>query len=193
MTVPIHRLDEVLRYVRYVENPEGLEILRGERTTDSPGVVDLKPRDHAVELRAPRPAEPLPMTLPVRITGLNRRWSAGLFQKRGFVKGDHGSGEDRYRALGMDCEGNAYVPLYANWADQTHILAGHPVVAGPEASEVFIQVTRISDDPPRFHVSLNNPSEKIVTTALRVAMPMPALEFREKRVTLRPGEYVRVQ
>ena len=90
------------------------------------------------------------MTLPVRITGLNRRWSAGLFQKRGFVKGDHGGGEDRYRALGIDIEGNAYVPLYANWADQTHILAGHPVVAGPEALEVFIQVTRISDDPPRF-------------------------------------------
>ena len=39
----------------------------------------------------------------------------------------------------------------------------------------------------------NNPSEKTITTALRFAMTMPGLEFQEKRVTLRPGEYLRVQ
>jgi hypothetical protein len=193
VTVAIHRLEDVLRYVQGLETPEGLEILRGERISDSPGVVDLKPHDYAVELRAPRPARPLPMTVPVRITGLQRRWSAGLFQKRGYVKGDYGSGENRYRELGIDREGCAYVPLYANWSGQTDILAGHPVVAGPEAAGMFIQVTRISDDPPGFHVSLNNPTDETVTTTLRVAMPMPGLEFPENRITVGPGENLLVQ
>jgi hypothetical protein len=193
VTVPVHTRDDVLRYVRYVEHPDGLEITRGERITASPGIVDLKPHDHAIELRLPRPAQPLPMTLPVRITGLHRRWSAGLFQRAGYVKGDYGGGENRYREMGLDVDGNAYVPVYANWSDQTQILAGHPVVAGPEAAEVFIQVTRISDDPPRFHVALNNPTDNTITTTLRVAMPMPGLEFPEKQITLGPGAYLPVQ
>jgi hypothetical protein len=58
---------------------------------------------------------------------------------------------------------------------------------------MFIQVTRISDDPPGFHVSLNNPTDETITTTLRVAMPMPGLEFAEKRVTVGAGEYVLVQ
>jgi hypothetical protein len=193
VTVPIHRLEDVLPFVRNLEQPEGLQILRGERIAGSPGLVDLRPHDHAIELRAPRPRRPLPMTLPVRLTGLNRRWSAGLFQRQGYVKGDYGGGRNRYRALGMDVNGDAYIPLYANWADQTHVLAGHPVAAGPEANSLFIEVTRVSDDPPRFHVSVNNPTDQTIATTLRVAMPMPGLDFQQKRITLPPGAYMVVQ
>jgi hypothetical protein len=193
VSVSIHSLDDVLQYVRYLENPDRWEILRGERIGDSPGIVDLKPIDYAVEFCLSRPAQPLPMTLPVRVTGLNRRWSAGLFQERGYVKGDHGSGKRRYRALGLDVEGNAYVPVYANWDFRTHLRAGHPVVAGPEASELFIQVTRVSDAPPRFHVAVNNPTDQKITTTLRAPMPMLGLDVYLQRVTLRPGEYLVVQ
>ena len=58
---------------------------------------------------------------------------------------------------------------------------------------MFIQVTRISDDPPGFHVSLNNPTDQTITTTLRAAMPMPGLEFQEERVAVGPGEYVLVE
>jgi hypothetical protein len=191
--VPVHTLADVERCVRYVQAPDGFDLRRGQRLADSPGLVDLAPADGAVEFVLPRPPTPLAMTLPIRVTGLNRRWSAGLCQQQGYVKGDYGTGEDRYRALGLDAEGNAYVPVYANWADTTHLVAGHPVVAGPEGADLFIQVTRVADEPPRYHVSANNPADAPVTATLRVAMPMPGLDFAPRQLTLKPGEYVLIQ
>jgi hypothetical protein len=109
--VPVHSMQDVERYVGYVTAPAGLEVRRGRRLAESPGIVDLELEEYAVELRIPRlPAADLPLTLPVRLCGLNRRWSAGVFQYTGYVKGAYGSGENRYRALGMDGDGNAYLP-----------------------------------------------------------------------------------
>ncbi|MFV2070479.1 MAG: hypothetical protein ACC645_26225, partial [Pirellulales bacterium] len=147
----------------------------------------------AVEFSVPRPSKPLPMTLPIRLSGMNRRWSAGLLQYEGYVKGDYGTGEKRYRAMGIDVDGYAYVPVYAHWADNTHMLAGHPVVAGPEGRDLFIQVTRVHDDPPRYHVSVNNPTDKPVVTTLRNAMGLPGINFHSKRVVLEPGQYLLIQ
>lgn len=108
------------------------------------------------------------------------------------MKGDYGTGEDRYRAAGLDVEGNAYIPIYTNCADTTHVVAGHPVVADTAGKDLFIQVTRVHDAPTRFHVSVNNPTDETVTTVLKVAMPMPGLGFEDSEVTLKPGEYLLV-
>ncbi len=139
--------------------------------------------------RCPRPAAKLSLTLPCRIVGLNPRWSAGLLQKQGYVKGDYGSGENRYRALGLDLEGNAYLPLYVELAERTHVVAGHPVIAGPEGAELFIQVTKVGHNPDRWHVSVNNPTDRAITTTLRAEMALPGLELPAEPVTLQPGEY----
>jgi hypothetical protein len=189
LNVEVKTQAELLRYAEYLQKPLGLQVLRGQRV-ESPGLVELKPdAQYAVELAIPRPAARLSLTLPCRVTGLNPRWSAGLFQKQGYVKGDYGSGENRYRALGLDLEGNAYVPLYVELAERTHVVAGHPVIAGPEGSELFIQVTKVGRNPDRWHVSVNNPTDRAITTTLRAEMKLPGLDFSPRALTLKPGEY----
>ena len=70
------------------------------------------------------------------------------------------------------------------------MVLGHPVIAGPEGRELFIQVTKVGAGPDRWHVSVNNPTDRTITATLRKAMPLPGLEFPDKTLTLAPGEYV---
>jgi hypothetical protein len=189
LNVEVKTPAKLVEYVRYLQQPAGLQVLRGQRV-ESPGLLELRVDDSgAVELVVPQPSNSLSLTLPCLISGLNPRWSAGLLQQQGYVKGDYGDGNHRYRALGLDLEGNAYVPLYVELAPQTHIVAGHPVTAGPEGTELFIQVTKVGHDPDRWHVSVNNPTDRVITTTLRPAMELPALTFSSQSVTLQPGEY----
>ena len=125
--------------------------------------------------------------------GLNRRWSVGLFQKAGYVKGDYGTGENRYRALGLDLDGNAYIPLYVDYAESTHVVVGHPIVAGPEGKDLFIQVTYMNENLHRWHVSVNNPTDTAITTILRLIMELPGFEFAPQRITVPAGGYVVVK
>jgi len=187
--VEVKDASDLTRIYSYLREPTGMKVLRGRRL-DTGGLLEFAPDDYAVALLVPKPPQKTNLTLPVRVTGLNRRWSAGLFQKTGYVKGDYGTGQNRYRALGVDVYGNAYVPLYVDLAEQTHIMAGHPVVAGPEGKDLFIQVTKVANEPPTWHVSVNNPTDRPITTTLRKAMDLPGLQFPEGRITLRPGAYV---
>jgi hypothetical protein len=189
LNVEVKTQAELLRYVEYLRQPTALQVLRGRRV-ESPGLLELQPDEQFVaELAIPRPATQLSLTVPCRITGLNPRWSAGLLQKQGYVKGDYGNGENRYRALGLDLEGNAYVPLYVELAERTHMVAGHPVIAGAEGADLFIQVTKVGHDPDRWHVSVNNPTDRVITTTLRAAMPLTGLDLPVQPLTLQPGEY----
>jgi hypothetical protein len=187
--VPIKSPQDFVRVLEYLKDPAGMTITRGKRI-ESPRVVELEPVEGAVELIVPKPSDREKFTLPLRIRNLNPRWSAGLFQKTGYVKGDYGTGENRYRPLGLDLAGNAYVPLYVSWAEKTHIVAGHPVVAGAEGKDLFIQVTHINDNPQKWHVSVNNPTDQSVTTTLRKAMDLPGLAFESQKVTVPAGGYV---
>jgi hypothetical protein len=123
------------------------------------------------------------------VSGLKPNWSAGLFQKEGYVKGDYGSGKNRYRALGLDFHGFAYIPLYVDLAEKNHILAGHPVVTFPEWEALSIQVTKVGINPDRWHVSVNNPTYRTITTRLRTTMDLPGLKVPDQPLTLKPGEY----
>ena len=178
----------ITRLVQYVAAPTGMELLRGKRVA-SPGFVECTPDNGAVEVRIPCPAEKRKLTLPLRINGLNRRWSAGLFQKAGYVKGDYGSGANRYRPLGVDRWGCAYVPLYVDMVPKTQVLAGHPVVADQRARELFIQVTHLFEKPQQWHVSVNNPTDRPIETELHKTMELPGFVFKKRSVTLQPGEY----
>ena len=193
VNVEVRSSEDLQRYVAYLSRPEGMRLLRGTRL-DRPGPVDLAPdAGYAVELVLPRPGRKLQLTLPVCIAGLNPRWSAGLFQRKGYVKGDYGPGENRYRALGLDLSGRAYVPLYPDYAELTHVVAGHPVIAGPEGKDLFIQATKVGQSPDRWHVSVNNPTDRIIATTLTRTIPLPGLELPQTKITLAPGRYVVVQ
>jgi hypothetical protein len=196
MGVPIniecHNIEDVTRRLAYLDDPTGMKLLRGKRV-ESPGFIEVAPDNGAVEVTVPKPAEKTDMTLPLRVTGLNRRWTAGLFQKKGYVKGDYGTGDNRFRELGLDVYGNAYVPLYVDKAAETHMVAGHPVVADAAGKDLFIQVTHVYEGPDQWHVSVNNPTDKPIKTTLHKAMDLPGLEFRDKMLTVKPGEYVVLQ
>ena len=69
-------------------------------------------------------------------------------------------------------------------------VAGHPVIAGPEAKDLFIQVTHIGQTPDRWHVSLNNPLDQPVSTTLRKSIDLPGFDFPPTALTLEPGEYL---
>jgi hypothetical protein len=188
LDVPVHTPEGLKKYADYLAQPAGMQILRGKRA-DSPGVLELTPSDSAVELSIPRPASRLSLTVPLLVRGLNTRWSVGLFQKAGYSKGFYGPGTNRYRPVGLDFDGNAYIPLYVDWADLTHVKVGHPIVADGSGKDLFIQVTKVADGPDRWHVSVNNPTDKEVTTTLRKAMDLPGFAFAEMRITFQPGEY----
>jgi hypothetical protein len=193
LDVEIHTAADLQQYASYLEKPEGMEVLRGRRVA-GPGVVEVAPDARlAVEIMVPRPPRKLSLTLPCLVDGLNPRWSAGLFQKQGYVKGDYGSGENRYRAIGLDGEGKAYVPLYVDHADRTHVVIGHPIIAGPEAAELFIQVTKVGEKPDRWHISVNNPTDKPIATTLRQSIPLPGLVFPDCKLTVAPGQYAVLQ
>ncbi|MHB9025369.1 MAG: hypothetical protein ACYC7E_14570 [Armatimonadota bacterium] len=189
---PISKADEFLPYVNYLQEPAGVTLSRGTRVP-GPGLYEVKPAQGAVEITATQAGAPTEMLLPVCVRGLNPRWSAGLYQVAGYSKGFHGTGDNRYRALGMDFAGDAWFSLYTSAAPRTHVIAGHPVIAGPEGADLFIQVTKVADEPARWHVSVNNPTDKPITTTLRKAIALPGFDFPNKPITLRPGEYVVLQ
>ncbi|MBU4212646.1 MAG: hypothetical protein KKD33_08695, partial [Verrucomicrobia bacterium] len=186
--VEINTTEAVQRLRSYLASPEKMQVLRGAKTAES-GFVDIAPKDYAIEIVIPKPSTNLNMTLPVRVPHLNRNWSAGLFQKKGYVKGVYGTGENRYRGLGLDFEGSAHIPLYVDKAETTHILAGHPVVADERGKNIAINVMHLFDAPHQWHVAVNNLTDKPVTTKLTQAMDLPRLDFEEREITLAPGEY----
>jgi hypothetical protein len=156
-------------------------------------VYEVQPDNYAVHLAVPRPGVQRQLTLPVMVDGLNRRWSAGLWQLNGFVKGDYGSGANRYRAVGLDLDGRAYIPLYPDLAALTEIEVGHPVVADAQGQDLFIQVTALSGGTitnPQYQwaVAVNNPTDSPITTVLTQNMALPDFYFGTQPITLAPGE-----
>jgi hypothetical protein len=190
--VEVKSAQELINAFDYVKNPTGMSVLKGQQI-ESNGLLEFTPTDHLVEILVLKPKDQTHLTLPLRVQGLNRRWSVGLFQKIGYVKGDYGTGENRYRPLGLDLYGNAYMPLYVEYAEKTHIVVGHPVVVGPEGENLFIQVTHVNENPHRWHVSVNNPTDKTITTTLRKTMDLPGFEFLPQKITVPAGSYIVVK
>lgn len=188
VSVPINSIDDVLHTLKYLARPDGLEVRRGTLANE-PGVLEITPQSYAAEVRITRPAEKTHLTVPMRVSGLNRNWTAGLWLNKGYVKGTYGEGKNRYRPLGLDDYGYAYVPLYVDRAPETHVLAGHPVVAGGDGKELFIQVTLMHEKPHQWHVAVNNPTDRPITTQLSRAMDLPKLTLPDRPITLQPGEY----
>jgi len=187
--VEVKGVDQIIKMIDYIKNPTGMSILKGQRL-ESDGLLEFKPEDHVVEIAIPRPESKMNLTLPVRVQGLNPHWSVGLYQKEGYVKGYYGTGKDRYRPLGLDAYGNAYVPVYADYAENTHLVIGHPIIADQDAEDLFIQVTHINENPQRWHVSVNNPTDKPITTTLTKAINLPGFDFTTQKITVPAGGYM---
>jgi len=51
-------------------------------------------------------------------------------------------------------------------------------------------VTYVNEKPQRWHVSVNNPTDKAITTTLRQTMALPGLDFQTQEVTVPEGGYI---
>jgi hypothetical protein len=192
MDAPMNSEEAMMRAVRYLDAPSEMTIRRGRRLGGPPGLVALEAEDHAVDLVAARSEEPETISIPVRVEGLNDRWSAVLHQRRGYNgAGYYGSGRDRLRTLGLDEQGRAYFPMYTG-RSKTDVAAGHPVVASETGEALFIQVTALAGAEPGearpWHVSVNNPTDESITTTVRKKMRLPGLDLQRREITLDPGE-----
>lgn len=192
---PLRDSDAIMAAIRYLEQPEGLEILRGKRIP-SQGLLEIEAADFAAELRLPSPPKGVPdMLLPVRVSGFNPRWSAGLLQLSGENgKKYYSDGREGYRGLGVDESGRIYTPLHVSQAPETQVRLGHPIIAeGPQAANLFIQTTALrekrGDKPPLWHISVNNPTDRPIKAKIRQAMELPGLTFVTSEIQLAPGEY----
>lgn len=192
----------LLQIIGYLENPYEMEVRQGTRSDDpSPGILTFEADAGVAEVFLPRPPNRGPqavpeISLPIRLTGLNRRWSAGVFQIEGFNGKQYFSdGRKVYRPLGIDRSGRAYLPAYPHKARRTHLVFGHPVVADERGEDLFIQVTALTgpfkngNRQPKWHVSVNNPTDQPVTTLLKRRIALPGMQFDEVEISLKPGEY----
>jgi hypothetical protein len=182
-------LEDLTSAVHYLRDPIVTTVSRGRRVS-SPGLVDLIPDDGAIEVSAPK--APFDGVLPARILGLNPRWSAGLLLLRGYLAGFYGPAENRYRGLAVAVDGTAYVSIDTG-RGESHLLAGHPIVADQQGKDLFIQVTCVGGNPNRWHVSVNNPGPITVRTVLRQTMHPRGLSFATRTVAVASGELLNLQ
>jgi hypothetical protein len=185
LDLPVTDGDAFGPYLAYLRDPTGLTVTRGQRLPDD-GLLTLAIADGAVALALPRAANVPGLALPVRLRGLNPRWSAGFLQREGYTAGFYGT-HDRYRGLAVEPSGLAHLPLYVDRADRTDVVAGHPVIADDTGRELFIQATNLGGDPWRWHISVNNPTERRITTVLHNAMQLPGIAFSERSISVEPG------
>jgi hypothetical protein len=67
------------------------------------------------------------------------------------------------------------------------------VVADAAGQELFIEVVCLRDaegaNPPLWHVSVNSPTDQLVTAKLTRTMDLPGLSWTGETITVKPGEY----
>jgi hypothetical protein len=180
--------------IAYLARPESLQVTRGRRGDPSGPFETTHAGGYAVHIVVPRPTAVRDLPVPLIVRDLNPRWSAGLWQLRGFVKGDYGGGANRYRSVAVDLDGRAYVPLYPDLAPWTEVEVGHPVSADLAGAGLFIQVTALSggtDAAPGYEwaVEVNNPTDQPITSTLRQRMALPGLNFGTQTIALAAGEH----
>lgn len=179
-----------LQILRYLKNPDGFELMHGKRN-QSIGLFELQAQQHKVEFALTKPQINFDTSLPVRISGLNRRWSAGYFQKQGYAQEHYGSGENRYRAAGIDDQGRVYATIFPDYAARTHVVIGHPIISDKNGRDLFIQVMHQNlRTGKHWHVSVNNPTDRAITTKFYKNMDLPGFEFRDRREKIPAGGYV---
>jgi hypothetical protein len=195
MDVPIRNTNAITSLLAYLEAPTGAVVLDGDRTT-TPGFFEVRPKPGAAaaRVRIPKPTSPTPLSIPLRVSGLNPNWTAGVYQLQGYVLGNHSNGTNRYRETAVDAQGYAYVPMHVNLAKlpstgpYTDMIVGHPVAAD-SGNALIIRVTHLYDSPAHWYVSVNNPTSAAITTTLRQKIAgLPGLNFATTTLTLQPGE-----
>jgi hypothetical protein len=181
--------DALLQLQRYLSNPP-ITMHTGNAPRCSiicDSVVNAE-SNFTTDVEVPQYSANRNMMLPLRVGGLNPRWSVGLWQKYGFPGSSdaiYGNGTDRYTALGVHDAGWAYVPLYVG-ESSTRVVVGHPVIAtGVGAEHLFIQTTHVN--ARRWHVHVSNPTNSSIRATVHTTMSPCGFALHSTTVELGGG------
>ncbi|HEY3396094.1 MAG TPA: hypothetical protein VGM19_00395 [Armatimonadota bacterium] len=186
------RYDRVAEYLGLNGTPGyQLALSRGEQRPVSVGFCDLTAKDGAVAFDLPKSSNELQLALPVRVFGLNDKWSAYFYDK---AKG-------QARPLGV-YEGIGYARLDPFY-QETQAALGHPVTA--DNPDVVIVLTVLADGKypiqkdgkllsgqGLYALQVNNPTDQDLTVTLTNNMDLPGFPFKTKTLALQAGEFVDV-
>ena len=184
LDAPRGGLERVLEIARALMHVEGLT---GGPAAPHLGIIELDAHGESVALALGRPSVERRVPVPVEVRGLEPGSSAGVFLERGYVLGNYGSGENRYRALGVDEQGRSWLAIDPDLAPETRVVVGHPVVC--DRQDAIVQVT-LREDPPaegHWHVSVHNPGPTELRTSCHAAMRVPGLDLEPAEVTVPAG------
>lgn len=185
------RADAVWRYFGLdgKGGTHGLDVKRGRRVSTT-GLVDIEAEKGVVEFTVPEPEmDPaLDMPLGVRFFGFNRNWTVGLLQVAGYTPGYYNEdGCNLYRNLGVDDQDTAFLAVYTKGVPLSHMIAGHPVTA--DDPDLRINVTKLAAAPDRWRLDVNNATDRVIQTTVRVNMPEVGIPLQAVDVELAPGAY----
>ena len=194
VTEPINSLEGALKLRAFLTTPPRMRITRGARLASAAtaGLLEVSLDEAgAAALHMPRTADPYAV-LPLRFEVQSSRWTAGLWQLKGYMQPEeyYGGPADRWTALGISWDGHSHAPLYTGLAE-TDIVFGHPVTAvdgagaGNRSKDVFIQVTHTGQT---WVVSINNPTQEPVTLRLSKGIPIAALYVPTAELTVEAGK-----
>ena len=178
--------ERCFQVLNYLDKPDGVKITRGRRL-ESFGYFDVEANDFACAITLPRPNQSVSLTLPVRVIGLNPRWSAGLFQIKGHSSGYYSDGMNGYTSLGFDFEGRVYGALFPDMSDRTEVIIGHPIVC--DNNDLFIEVMPLVDKAGKYtwHIAVNNPTDQSISARFRQAMKRPGPKFPDQQHVIPAG------
>jgi len=168
------------------KHDSGLQVKRGKLLKHF-GLVDLAPDNGIVEFELPPPPLELDIPLGLRFSGFNPNWTIGQFQIEGYSPGFYSNGRNVYRNLATDDRDLVHLAVYTTGVAKTHCVVGHPVQC--DAKDLIIELTRLQDAPPQYHVAVNNPTDQPISTVLKKTMDLPGFDFPDTPVQVPAGGY----
>lgn len=168
-----------------------MNIARGKALPVTAGFCDLQQQDGAVEFSMEKPKSGLQIVLPVRVFGMNDRWSAFCYDKI----------RKMARPVGV-FQGIAYARFDPEYSSKIDVAVGHPVIADNQDVVILFSVLGDGKFPAMkdgklcydgvYKITVNNPTDKDLLVTLKKGMDLPGFTFETKTLNLKAGELVEV-
>lgn len=183
------RIERIYQYLGLDKKHNSGIVVKQGRIMSHFGIIDLEPKDGRVEFEINNPGFEFRLPLGLRFMGFNPNWTVGELQITGYSPGYYTDGSNVYRNLGPDDKGIVYLSIYPDLAPKTHCIIGHPVQC--DNPDLIIEFTQLNRG--KYHIAVNNPTDKPIETALKKSMDLPGFEFANTNITVAAGGYIIVK
>ena len=168
-----------------------MNLTRGKQLPVTIGLCDLQSQNGAVEFSMEKSKQNLQLVLPVRVMGMNDKWSAFCYDKL----------KKQARPIGV-YQGIGYARFDPDYNQKIDTAVGHPVVADNNDVVILFSVLGDGKYPVRkdgmlcydgvYSLQVNNPTDKDLTVTLKKNMDLPGFPFETKTVNLKAGELLEI-